>query len=130
MEGAGVEYELEARADARLAQRGHVTMHEAHLDARLVHPLAGTVEGLLDDIDAGHLPAPLRQPHAPDRASGSEVERGPVGWLAPVLLASDQLEELPGEGRMLSQILPGVKADRVGEPVVHRCPRAAVVRNT
>ena len=56
---------------------------------------------------------------APDRAAGAEVERRPVGRPVPVLLASHQLQELVGEGRMLGEVLPGVEPDRVGEPVVH-----------
>ena len=119
MEGAGVEHQPEARADVRLPQRRHVAAHETHLDAGLVDPLAGAAQGLLDDVDAGHLPAALGELDAPDRAAGAEVERRAVGRLAPGLLASHQLQELAGERRMLRQVLPRVEADRVGERVVH-----------
>jgi hypothetical protein len=103
----------------RLPQRCHVAAHEAHLDFGLDDPLAGAAQGLLDDVDAGHPPAPLCELNAPDHAAGAGVERQTVGRLPPGLLASHPLQELAGEGRMLRQVLPGMEADCVGEPVVH-----------
>src|SRR6187455_2191892 len=61
----------------------------------------------------------MREPEGSHRAIGIEIECTAMGRCVPVLLAGDQLEKLAGEGRMLDELLPGMKADRVGELVVH-----------
>jgi hypothetical protein len=109
MEGPGVEHEPKARSDPGLPHRCDAPAREAHLDACRVHPLLGTVQRLLDDVDAGHLPAALRKPHAPDRAAGSDVKSRAIGWPVLVLLASDELHQLVGEGQMLSEVSQGWK---------------------
>src|SRR4051794_6689404 len=81
--------------------------------------LAGALQRLLDPVDARDLPPAPCEPYAPDRASGADVERPAERRLPPLLLASDELEELVRVRRMLGEILPGGEPDRVGEPGVH-----------
>src|ERR671918_523995 len=119
VEGACVQHEAEAGADARVPQRRYVAMDEADLDACFVHALLGATQRLLDIVDAGHLPAPLRQLDAPNTAARAKVEGRSVGRSVSVLLASDQVAELVGKGRVVGEVLPGVEPERVGEPVVH-----------
>ena len=67
---------------SRFPQRRHVTVDEAHLEVCFVHALAGTAQRLVDDVDGGHLPAPLRELGRPtprcrcrDRAPGRTAAR-------------------------------------------------------
>ncbi len=118
MEGAGVHQQAVVGADAGILQGGHVSPDDAHFDPRRLDPLAGSAQRALDHVDAGHLPPTFGEPDAPDATAGADVEGTTVGT-ATLLLTSDQLQQLAGEGRMLGKALPGMEAERVGEPVVH-----------
>jgi hypothetical protein len=83
-----------------------------HFEARLLDPLAGTIEGPLDDVDARDLPAAFRETDAPHAAAGPDIERTAVWRAIALLLASDQFQELVGEWRVLGQV-PRMEAERV-----------------
>src|SRR3954454_20902207 len=126
VEGAGVEQQPEAGAEVGICQSGHVGLRQPKLDTLFVGPSASAAEGFRDDVHAGHLPAALRELHAPDPAAGAQVERPAVRRLAALLLPAHQLLQLVGKGRMLGEVLPRMESDRVGEPVVHcRLPSRA-----
>jgi hypothetical protein len=87
VEGASVEYQAEVGADVGLTQSRHVGVHDPNVDASLPNALAGALQGLIDDVDAGDLPAALCQWHTPNTTAASEVECRSKGRLAAALLA-------------------------------------------
>jgi hypothetical protein len=119
VEGAGVQDQSEALSDACRPQRRHVAVDEPHVDPSASYPVAGSVERLLDEVNARDLPAPLRELDPPDRAARAEIERRAVGRQAPGLLASEHVRGLPDERGIGGRVLPGVEADRVTELPIH-----------
>jgi hypothetical protein len=53
-----VQKKLEAGAYAGCSQRSDVAVHELNLDTCLARPFARGRQGLGDEVDSGHLPAP------------------------------------------------------------------------
>jgi hypothetical protein len=117
VEGSRVEHQSEAGADPRLPKSRHVGVQDSHVNAGFLNPLAGAVQGLVDDVDARDLPAALCKWDPPDGAAAAEVEHCSIRRLAPALLAPEQLGELLGERGMLREVLPGVEAEAVEELV-------------
>src|SRR6266446_6413856 len=81
--------------------------------------MASTLESLVNEIDAGHVPATFGQLDCPDAAAGAEVERAAVGLLVSAFLRLQQLRERRHEWPLVQGLLPGVEAEAVGELVVH-----------
>ena len=114
---AEVQQERVAGADGGGAELRHVALDESQLDAGFARPLTRAPERLGDGVDPRDLPATLRQLDRPDPAAAAEVEHGPVGRLAPRLLALEQGADpfrrvgLPGD------LLPRRQADLVQDPV-------------
>ena len=59
VEGSRVEHQSEVGADPRLPKSRHVGVQDSHVDAGFPDPLASSLQGLVDDVDARHLPAAL-----------------------------------------------------------------------
>src|SRR5436190_9078734 len=120
MKRAGVKNQFEVRANVGHSKCRYIGMQDPHGDARLPCALARLSEGFLDDVDASYLPTALGELDSPDSTPGSEVERRPVGGLAPALfLLLHQFCELPGERGLFFGVLPWVETEGVGEPVIH-----------
>ena len=50
VEGPGVEHQAEAGADARLPKSRRVGVHDPHVDAGFLNPLAGPLQDLVRDV--------------------------------------------------------------------------------
>lgn len=120
MKGSRAQEQSEVGANAAFPNRCHVGPNEFDLHALGVHSLAGSLQGLVDEIDTRDLPASFRQLDGPDPAARAEVERRPVRRITPVFLFTKKLGELLGERTVTLRVLPGMKPDPIGELIVHR----------
>ena len=112
VEGSCVQHQPEVRADVGLPERRHVGLHETHLDSRLVDPLAGALQSLLHDVDAGARPPS-------DRISGAEaVQTGARASLETFLRPTT------GSGRTAGQAMKRLSPSRaVAARAPPRSPR-------
>jgi hypothetical protein len=112
VEGAGVEEQAKVGADPRHLEVRHVGLQEANRDAGFARAVVSTLESLVDEIDAGHVPAALGQLDCPGAAAGAEVERAAVGLLSSAFLCVEQLRERRHEWLLVQGLLPGWKPMR------------------
>jgi hypothetical protein len=98
VEGAGVQDEPEAGADAGRSNPRRVAVDEPHVDIGRSRPFSCALHGLAGDVDADQLPAALRQVDAPDPTATAEVERRSIGGLAFTLSRSSNSDSFSANG--------------------------------
>ena len=119
VERAGIKDEPKPRPDARLGQFGDIALDQSHLDASLTHPVVRASEGLLDDVDASHLPSSPCQGDTPDATPRADVESAAERSPATLFLSGEQFGRLPDKRGIARRILPRMEPDGVCEPIVH-----------
>ena len=95
----------------------HVAFDEPHLRAGLPRALARGVQCLRNHVDAGDVPPASRELDRPQPAAATDVERGPVGRLAPFLLTVEQRRDQRDRRPVLGCLLPGRETKAVEDSV-------------
>ena len=107
---AGVKDEPKSSADG-LRHRRDITLNQSHLDSGFTHSFVRSIEGLLNKVDARHLPSSPGQFDAPDSAPGPDVQSTAKRNLVTLLLPREQFGGLPDKRRIVCRILPGMEAE-------------------